>query len=267
MIAITEPMLTNKPVVDPTEVGWDLSLSFGAEELFLCHTVGFGSGTGRTGCPTGLVPWLPCDGRNQRCPLVALNRLIEREVPPAEAFGPDRHLVAYGGRDLVEHLPQYLEHQQLDRGRHLVAYPQTSFCAFASIRGGSDATVALARLDRGRRSDRRSPVWPANVVDWRACWPADTAPSDRTFGDGDYEHRQGRSLGSTGISSGRKKIHDPLPPCQINSPPSACNDTEKNIHPEEGIRDFCEVIQEDGGGRTPHFQTGAFTAFSDRRAH
>jgi len=92
------------------------------------------------------------------------------------------------------------------------------------------------------------------------------APSDRTFGDGDYEHRQGRSLGSTGISSGRKKIHDPLPPCQINSSPSACNDAGKNIQPEEGIRDFCEVIQEDGGGRTPHFQTGAFTVFSDRRA-
>src|SRR5438067_290116 len=31
----------------------------------------------------------------------------------------------------------------------------------------------------------------------------------------------------------------------------------RTSHPEEGIRDFCEVIQEDGGGRTPHFQTGA----------
>src|SRR5947208_4591201 len=41
----------------------------------------------------------------------------------------------------------------------------------------------------------------------------------------------------------------------------------RTSHPEEGIRDFCEVIQEDGGGRTPHFQTAAFTAFSDRRAH
>ena len=40
----------------------------------------------------------------------------------------------------------------------------------------------------------------------------------------------------------------------------------RTSHPEEGIRDFCEVIQEDGGGRTPHFQTAAFTAFSDRRA-
>ena len=141
-------------------------MSFGAEEFFVCHTVGFGSGTGGTGCPTGLGPWLPCDGRNQRCPLVARNRLIEREVPPAEAFGPDRHLVAYGGRDLADPLPQHSEHQQLDRGRYLVAYPQTSFCAFASTRGGSDATAAPARLDRGRRSDRRSPVWPANVVDW-----------------------------------------------------------------------------------------------------
>src|SRR6266496_1423798 len=40
----------------------------------------------------------------------------------------------------------------------------------------------------------------------------------------------------------------------------------RTSHPEEGIKDFCEVIQEDGGRRTPHFQTAAFTAFSDRRA-
>ena len=117
------------------------------------------------------------------------------------------------------HPAQHSAPQQFDRGRSLVASPLISSGAAASSRDGSDATAAPDPLDQGRRSDRCSPVWPASVVDWHACWPADTAPWHRTFDDGDYEDREGSSPGSTGISSGRKKIPDPLPSRQINPLP------------------------------------------------
>ena len=42
VIAIPEPMLTNEPVIDPTKVSRDLSLSIGTEEFFVCHTIGLG---------------------------------------------------------------------------------------------------------------------------------------------------------------------------------------------------------------------------------
>ena len=42
VITVTEPVLANEPVIDPTEMRWDLPLPFRAEEFFVCHTVGFG---------------------------------------------------------------------------------------------------------------------------------------------------------------------------------------------------------------------------------
>jgi hypothetical protein len=79
--------------------------------------------------------------------------------------------------------------------------------------------------------------------------------------------RERRSPGSTGISSGRKKIHDPLARHQINLPASVGAGAGKKIHQEEGRRDFSEEIQEDLRRRRPHFQTASFTPFSDRRSH
>src|SRR2546429_662179 len=98
-----------------------------------------------TGCPAGLVPWLPCDGRNPRCPLVTVSRPVGKEVPPAEGFGPDRHLVTYR---------------------------QTSFWAFASSRDDSDAIDAPARRERSHGSDPCSRVLPAKSVGCVVCWPA-----------------------------------------------------------------------------------------------
>ena len=42
MIAITEPMLTNELVIDPTKVRRNLPRPIGTEKFFVCHTLRFG---------------------------------------------------------------------------------------------------------------------------------------------------------------------------------------------------------------------------------
>ena len=42
VITVTESVLANESVIDPTEMRRDLPLPFGTEESFVCHMVGFG---------------------------------------------------------------------------------------------------------------------------------------------------------------------------------------------------------------------------------